>query len=442
MRPFLFLPIAMFGAVGCASRPDGAVPDVIEDIDLGWEVSTSITTAGTVAWVATEDTADASIEYGLTTAYGMLAPQLTPGEIVLLGLLPGTTYHYRLVGPGWVTEDRTLITGPAPEDLQELKLLESDGSDWGAFVLTTTFEVGKPAQLQVLDPQLRPVWWRLATSFVWKAKFSADRKSIVYLEGTGGFEAEIVRVALTGEVLARIPVPNGHHDFVELPNGDFAYLASTMREWNGWQVVGDQIVEVDSSGGTTIVWDAFDDLTPVEEEHWPGELSSLGADWFHANALVYDARDGSFLVSSYYLKSIYKIDARSGDIQWQLGGEGGEFSFPDDRGFGTQHAPELTADGILLFDNGAASTGSRVVQYSLNAQTRVASRVAEYPHPTGAWVGTMGDASRMPSGGVASTWAERGEAIVFNEAGEVAWHADVDSGSMIFGMDVFDSFYP
>lgn len=439
MRPFLLLSLVILTAAGCVSGPEASVPDVIEDIDMVWEVSTSITTAGTVAWVATEETADASIEYGLTTAYGMLAPQLTPGEIVLLGLLPGTTYHYRLVGPGWVTEDRTLVTGAAPEDLQALKLLESDGSDWGAFVLTTTFEAGKPGQIQVIDPQLRPVWWRLATAFVWKAKFAADHKSILSLEGTGGIDAEIVRTALTGEVLARVSVPNGHHDFVELPNGGFAYLASTMEEWNGWQVVGDQIVEVDGNGGTTIVWDAFDELTPVEEAHW--SASQLGVDWFHANGLVYDAGDGSFLVSSYYLECIYKIDERSGDIQWQLGGEGGEFSFPDDRGFGTQHAPELTADGILLFDNGEASTGSRVVEYRLDTPTRVARRVAEYPHPTRAWVGTMGDASRMPSGGVASTWAERGEAIVFDEAGEVAWHADVDSGSMIFGMEVFDSFY-
>ncbi|MSP57163.1 MAG: hypothetical protein EXR69_16435 [Myxococcales bacterium] len=276
-----------------------------------------------------------------------------------------------------------------------------------------------------------------ATGFVWTSRFSADHQSILSLEA-----GCIVRTALTGEVISRLSTPAGHHDFVELPSGELAYLSSTVREWNGWEVVGDQIVVLAADGAQRVAWDAFDDLTPVVLEHWSSTFNPVGAEWTHANGLDYDADTDTFLVSSFYLQSIYSIDASNGDILWQLGGDGGDFSFLDDRGFGPQHAPQRTADGVQLFDNGSPTYGSRVVQYALDTTSHEATVVAEYPHPTGAWSGTFTDATSLGTGGVASTWAERGEAIVFNEAGQVAWHAQAGTGSMIFGAEVFDTFYP
>jgi hypothetical protein len=82
------------------------------------------------------------------------------------------------------------------------------------------------------------------------------------------------------------------------------------------------------------------------------------------------------------------------------------------------------------------------VEYDLDAKDWSATRVSEASHPDGAWVATLGDATRLPSGAIATTWAERGEGIVFNDDGTVAWHADLPDGQLMFGMQVFDTFYP
>lgn len=398
-------------------------------------------TVGSVSWDASGGAAAAFVEYGLTTDYGAQAPPTDSGEALLLGLVPDTTYHYRLVGEGWVSEDATLTTSPAPEGLPRLDLVESDDSDWGRFTLTATSTTVSDGQVQVLDAALNPVWWREVSAFVWSAALGRDRSSILYLQGNGGVDAELVRVGFDGTERSRQSVPWGHHAFVELPNTEVAYLDATVRNIDGVDLVGDRIVVISPLGESRVVFDSFDELLPADAADQP-KSTSLGTEWFHANGLAYDERDNTFLVSSAFLEAVYKVDATSGEVLWQLGGDGGDFEFPDDQGFGIQHAPEVTDDGVLLFDNGGADGASRAVEYDLDAKARTATRVTEDVHPSGAWVATLGDATRLPSGAIATTWAERGEGIVFNADGSVAWHADLPDGQLMFGMQVFESFYP
>jgi len=398
-------------------------------------------TVGSVSWDPSGGAGTATVEYGLTTDYGAEAPATTSGEALLLGLVPDTTYHYRLVGDGWVSEDATLATAPAPDALPRLDLLESDGSDWGRYTLTTTSTDVSVGQVQVLDAALNPVWWYEVPAFVASAALGRDGSSIVYLQGSGGVDAELVRVAFDGVERSRQSVPFGHHAFVELPNSDVAYLEFTVRNIDGVNLVGDRIVVISPLGESRVVFDSFDELLPDDAADQP-KSTSLGTEWFHANGLAYDERDNTFLVSSAFLEAVYKVDASTGNVLWQLGGEGSDFDFPDDQGFGVQHAPEVTEDGVLLFDNGGADGASRAVEFDLDAKAGTASRVTEAVHPSGAWVATLGDATRLPSGAIGTTWAERGESIVFNEDGTVAWHADLPDGQLMFGMQVFDSFYP
>lgn len=432
--------VALLVAAGCSESTSPT--STIIGVDSTWEASDQVSSTVTVTWSTTEDNADASIEYGLTTDYGMTAPQSSPGEVTLLGLVPDSTYHWRLVTPGAVSEDQTFTTGPAPAELIDVNLSESDGSDWGNYFLTSVFSEGQ-AQVQVLDPDLNPVWWTTKPKdFVACAKFSLDRRAILFLEGSGGDAASIVRIGLDGVEQERRPAPYGHHAFVELPSGDIAYLATTEREWDGWDLLGDQVVVVSDNGVQRVAWDAFESIEPVETSAWSSTTSGLAIDWTHANSLAYDARNDSFLVSSYQLETIYDVDATDGTINWQLGGADSDYTFPNDEGFGPQHSIELTDRGLLIFDNADASSVSRAVEYDLDEKSMRATRTAEYLHPKDAWIGTLGAVSRLSSGGVAVTWGERGEASVFTEDGAVAWGANVDHGDMMFGMQVFDSFYP
>ncbi len=439
MRVSLVL-LALLATTGCT---DSTAPasELIE-VESVSEATEEMSSTVTVTWTVTDENADASIEYGLTTDYGMVAPQSATGEVTLLGLIPDSLYHWRLLTTGAVSADQTFTTGPAPSDLIDATLAKSDGSEWGHYFLTSLFSEGK-AQVQVLDPDLNPVWWTTAPKdFVSCAKFSLDRRAILYLEGSGGDAAAIVRVGLDGVEHERRAAPFGHHAFVELPNGDIAYLASTEQEWDGWDLLGDQVVVVSENGAQRVAWDAFDSIEPVETSAWSSTTSGLAVDWTHANSLAYDARDNTFLVSSYQLETIYSIDAEDGSVRWELGGKESDYGFTNDDGFGPQHSIQLTDRGLMIFDNSDSSGVSRAVEYDLDTKAMQATRTSEYLHPKGAWVGTLGSVARLANGGVAATWGERGEATVFTADGDVAWGANVDHGDMIFGMQVFDSFYP
>jgi hypothetical protein len=74
-----------------------------------------------VSW-STDTVADAQVEFGTTTAYGR-STVLGPGrgwqhQQLLTGLVPGTTYHYRVRsrdqrGVLSISQDRTFTTLPA-----------------------------------------------------------------------------------------------------------------------------------------------------------------------------------------------------------------------------------------------------------------------------------------------------------------------------------------
>ena len=50
--------------------------------------------------------------------------------------------------------------------------------------------------------------------------------------------------------------------------------------------------------------------------------------WTHGNALDLDA-DGNLLVSFRSLSEITKIDTRTGEVLWRMGGLRNQFTFPD-----------------------------------------------------------------------------------------------------------------
>jgi phosphodiesterase/alkaline phosphatase D-like protein len=79
--------------------------------------------AAAVNW-STDQPADTQIEYGLTAAYGSLTTLNTAlvtshGQAVNSGLVPGTTYHFRIrarnaAGVLGTSADATFTTAPAP----------------------------------------------------------------------------------------------------------------------------------------------------------------------------------------------------------------------------------------------------------------------------------------------------------------------------------------
>jgi hypothetical protein len=114
-----FVPVLLAIAVG--------LPATAYSAPIPWGVRLSFptsdaTTAVSVAWNTPSDQDASVVEFGETSAYGrtvtgtaraMPSPLDAVHEAVLDGLEPGTTYHYRVGGPGGWSDDAVFRTPPA-----------------------------------------------------------------------------------------------------------------------------------------------------------------------------------------------------------------------------------------------------------------------------------------------------------------------------------------
>jgi hypothetical protein len=296
--------------------------------------------------------------------------------------------------------------------------------------------VGRAAAM-ILDRDGAVVWYYVseqATSM--SARFSEDGLAVVLLlEQTRASDAKIVRVPLDGSPITETAAPGGHHDFRELGDGRYAYLAEDLRDIDGTQVKGDRIMEIGPDGSRE-VWDAFDSLDMVPGEGW----DMTPADWTHANGLYWDAEHGRYLLSLYRLRQILSIDEASGAIEWKLG-RNGDFKFVDDAGFGPQHAPDLVGDDLLLFDNAAADSTSRLVQYHLDTAAGTATKTWSWQPTEDQRTFILGDARRLPDGATVSAWGDLDEILAIGADGSVVRRVSLEQG-LIGKVEKRDSFYP
>tara|TARA_B100001057_G_scaffold295171_1_gene295262 strand:+ start:173 stop:1783 length:1611 start_codon:yes stop_codon:yes gene_type:complete len=274
--------------------------------------------------------------------------------------------------------------------------------------------------------------------------------------GTGG----MVEVDVLGNILRRwhftgtatniaegsIPVETGsfHHDFTSLPNGNILLLSNENRVMENWytsetdadaarataNVLGDVIIEMNLDGDVLREWKLHDILDPYRigysslgtgfwRAHYEEKLGGPARDWTHANAIIYEEEDNSFLVSVPYQDAVIKVSMDTGELVWILGNHDNwkepwsdklltpvgdlEWSYK-------HHAISHTENGTyLLFDNGVARSSpfnekmalvdsySRAVEYSVNEETMEVSQVWSYgPKDEHFYARYLGDVDWQP----------------------------------------------
>ncbi|MFB9974867.1 hypothetical protein FPQ10_11720 [Allobacillus sp. SKP2-8] len=123
----------------------------------------------------------------------------------------------------------------------------------------------------------------------------------------------------------------------------------------GARVVSPYLQEIKDN---EVIWEwkgtEFEELYELSVEHndYSNE-HSFYSDYGHFNAVSVDPGDENLLVSMRNLDSIFKLDRKSGEIIWMLGGKGDDFSLTEEMEFRRQHKVTKTEDGsIMLFNNG------------------------------------------------------------------------------------------
>jgi len=215
------------------------------------------------------------------------------------------------------------------------------------------------------------------------------------------------------------------HDFQILPDGQMLLLIYEERQIDMSEiveggdpnatVVGCRIQEQDAAKNVVFEWSSFDHFAITDTTV---SLLNSRIDYVHCNSIEQDT-DGHLLLSSRGMDEVTKINGESGDIIWRLGGKNNEFQFvnaiaAEDVEFIKQHDSRRAANGnITLFDNRlGASNYSRVVEYQLDEDNKIATLVWEYRNTPDIHGHIMGNAQRLPNGNTLIGWGSGHPAVI------------------------------
>jgi Arylsulfotransferase (ASST) len=137
-------------------------------------------------------------------------------------------------------------------------------------------------------------------------------------------------------------------------------------------------------------------------------------DYFHINSInVYD--ENHLLISSRSTCTVYKVDRKTGEIVWRLGGKKNDFEMGPGTPFAFQHDVRRHPDGIItIFSNGNVTREeqSRGIMVEIDENAMSASLAHEYTRPDKLLSATQGSVQVLPNGNVFVGW---GSAPVFSE---------------------------
>jgi hypothetical protein len=454
---------ALLGAAalltGCAGGDLGKDPAAVlvaDSVTTG--ISAHIPTVATVAW-ETSDAVVSYVEYGPDTDYGYTTPAPdAPGTAhtaALMDIPELSTWHFRVVavaedGTEVRTEDATVETDRCAGDVPDIEILDDDGAAWGTHTLASlgwSVESDGNGAIIVNDAgEIVWCWTDGELRFVPWAAPSLDGKSVHILSASSGgdFGSRFYTVALDGSALDERLVPRAHHDvaLVGAHGVQYAYLSSMVGTVGGDLVLADLIVEVLDDGSERTFWNAFNHLPVERHAGWENRNDEGAADWTHGNGLHYEPASDSYVLSTYFLNTLFRIDRPSGgDIVWQLGGGTSDFTFVGDPGFERQHGPEVHGDTVYVFDNGG-DDGSRGVSYTLDEGAGTATLDWQWSSPEGSVVGVLGDIDLVEDDQLLTGWGDLGQVAVTGRDGTLHWRMDAEPTAVIGKAHRLDGLFP
>lgn len=339
----------------------------------------------------------------------------TDHSLMVLGLQPNTTHSITVSvidddENESVSEPLELTTDSLPENFPplEVKTSQPEKMESGVtlFNLIRYTEDGLDRNyglLLAVDAEGNVVWYYRADHGIGDAR-RLSNGNILYLyrrsstaeriEGESG----VAEIDMLGNIVQQWhptgisrQVPKGsipvnvdtfHHEIHEMPSGDFLVLSTEVRTYENYpssatdpqgtrgpaNVVGDVVTEFSNDGSVIHQWTLLDIVDPyrigygsIDSTFWNDTYAdvvhSSVKDWAHANAVIYDARDNSFLVSLRHQDAVIKVNLETGDLVWILGNHDGwkppwssyllsprgelEWQFH-------QHTPMITPNGNIL----------------------------------------------------------------------------------------------
>lgn len=223
------------------------------------------------------------------------------------------------------------------------------------------------------------------------------------------------------------------HEFELTEQGTALVLSYPVRQTDltdvggpsdGW-VYGAQVQEIDIATGEVLLdWDGLEHIAISETVRVPedgeGESEEKPFDPVHLNSVEPDG-DG-LLLSGRHTSALYRIDRRTGEVDWRFGGKLSDFEVPAGGEFGWQHDARRQADGtITIYDNHehAEKTDavSAALRFDVDEEAMTATLVQALRHDDH-YGYAMGNAQYLDDGHVLVGWGMDPVLTEFDETGE------------------------
>jgi hypothetical protein len=340
---------------------------------------------------------------------------------------------------GPMSEAFAFSTGALPADFPAWTITGEPG--WRGNLVTTV--IGETSWVVVLDETGAVVWYLPVRSSGWltRARVRQDGLGMRYGVSSLSNASLVPWVAATdweGMETGALLLEGFTHDFVELPDGGVALLASEPRVLEGYAlpVLGDRIVEMLADGTERTVFSTWEEW----EAPAPGSVEEETGTWTHANALAYSAARNTYSLGLRNLDAIVEIDATTGALLRQVGGEGSTYAFvPPDAAPEDQHQFQWVEGGILVFDNRREEVGSRAIELRLDDEAGTATESGAWVHDPPAYVYALGDVHREADGSTLIAWSSAGMLTEYGSDGEVRWELQAQLGTALGFMDRVDA---
>lgn len=191
--------------------------------------------------------------------------------------------------------------------------------------------------------------------------------------------------------------------------------------------------EVDIATGRVLFeWHSIDHVALDESYEKRPRKATVPYDYFHVNSIDVDT-DANLLVSARNTHAVYKIDRRTGEIIWRLGGRKSDFTIGPGARFAWQHDARRLPDGtISLFDNEAApqvGRQSRAIVLRLDLKRKRAALVRSFVHRPPLIAVDQGNAQLLPDGHFLVGWGHQPYVTEFDARGRTLFDLRFGRGS-------------
>ena len=309
-------------------------------------------------------------------------------------------------------------------------------------------EEGYPAQdgPMILDNEGQPVWLRPVAkeaedAMDFRAQSYRGEPVLTWWEGRhAGFgQGEYVICDASYSEVTRLRAGNGyegdHHEFLITPQDTALVLiyhevpmdlSAFGGPTDGLVLDGiAQEIEIET-GEVLFEWHSLDHVGLGESYYEPKPDQKEAYDYFHINSVDVDS-DQNLLISARRTSTVYKIDRKSGEVVWRLGGKKSDFQMEDEAVFAYQHDARRQPDGtITLFDNYGKQdeTGrSRGIVLKVDEEAMKATLVREYLGGGDPIADTQGNAQTLPGGNVFVGWGSEPFLSEFDGEGNLLFDA-------------------